>query len=112
ILTSMAQCRNSFFFVEQCPGHGKTFFIKAISAMLHAQGEIVLIIGSSALCTTAYDCGCTAYHMFGIPVTDDNVNLHSSIHPHSPCTDLICNTTAIIWDELPSINRAAWEAVN
>lgn len=29
------------------------------------------------------------YHMFGIPVTDDNVNLHDFTHLHSPCADLI-----------------------
>lgn len=74
--------------------------------MLRAQEEIVLIVGSNALCATAYDRGRTAHHMFGIPVTDDNVNLHSSIHPHSPRADLIRNAAAIIWDGLPAMNKA------
>ncbi|KAG1870097.1 PIF1-like helicase-domain-containing protein [Suillus subalutaceus] len=80
--------------------------------ILRAQEQIVLIAGSSALAATAYDRGRTAHHMSGIPVTDDNVDLHSSIRPHSPRADLIQNASAIIWDKLPAINRAAWERVD
>ena len=104
--------RNPFFFVEGRPGRGKTFLVKAISSALRAQGRVVLIVGSTALSATAYDRGRTAHHMFGIPVTDDNVNLQSSIHPHSPRADLIRNTSIIIWDELPSMNKAGWECVD
>jgi hypothetical protein len=89
ISESIVQHRNNFFFIEGCPGRGKTFLVKALSSMLRAQNQIVLIVGSSALSATAYDHGRMAHHMFGIPVTDDNVNLHSSIHPHSPRADLI-----------------------
>ncbi|KAG2342245.1 hypothetical protein BDR05DRAFT_886999 [Suillus weaverae] len=112
ISESIAQHRSNFFFIKGRPGRGKTFLVKGLSSMLRAQGQIVLIVGSSALSVTAYDCRRTAHHMFGIPVTDDNVNLHSSIHPHSPRADLIRNATAIIWDELPAINRATWESVD
>jgi hypothetical protein len=50
--------------------------------------------------------------MFGIPVTEDNVDLHSTIHPFSARADLIRNASAIIWDELPMANKAAWECVD
>ncbi|KAG2108046.1 PIF1-like helicase-domain-containing protein [Suillus discolor] len=40
------------------------------------------------------------------------VDLHSSIHLHLPRADLIRNASAIIWDELPAINRAAWKSVD
>lgn len=100
------------FFVEGRPGRGKTFLVKALSSGLRVQGKIILIVGSSALCATAYDRGCTAHHMFGIPVTDDAINLHSKIQPFSPRADLIREAEAVIWDELPMMNKAAWESVN
>jgi hypothetical protein len=79
-------------------------------AFNHAALE--LIVGSSALCATAYKRGRTAHYMFGIPVTEDSTDLHSTIHPFSARADLIRHATAIIWDELPMANRAAWECVD
>lgn len=38
--------------------------------------------------------------------------IRSSIHPHSPRADLIRNAFVIIWDELPSMNKAGWECVD
>ncbi|KAG1879523.1 PIF1-like helicase-domain-containing protein [Suillus tomentosus] len=112
ILESMEEGRNNFFFIEGHPGHGKMFLVKTLSLILRAREQIVLIIGSSALAATAYERGRTMHHMFSIPVTDESVDLHSSIHPHSPRADLIRNASAIVWDKLPAINRAAWESVN
>ena len=103
---------NNMFFVEGRPGRGKTFMVNALSCMLRASGHIILIVSSSALCATAYPRGRTAHYMFGIPVTEESTNLHSSIHPFSARAELIRNATAIIWDELPMINKAAWECVD
>ncbi|KAG2065610.1 hypothetical protein BDR04DRAFT_1174299 [Suillus decipiens] len=50
---------------------------------LCAEGYIILIVRSSALCATAYKRGRTAHYLFGIPVMEDNVDLHSTIHPFS-----------------------------
>ncbi|KAG1865491.1 DNA helicase Pif1 like protein [Suillus subalutaceus] len=50
--------------------------------------------------------------MFRIFITEDSTDLHSTIHPFSARADLICNATAIIWDELPMANKAAWECVD
>lgn len=86
--------------------------INALSSTLRAAGHIVLIVGSSALCATAYRRGRTAHYLFGIPVTDQSTDLHSNIHPFSPRADLIRNATVIIWDELPMANKAAWECVD
>ncbi|KAG2352954.1 hypothetical protein BDR07DRAFT_783391 [Suillus spraguei] len=35
----------------------ETFVVNALSSILRASGHIILIIGSSALCATAYKCG-------------------------------------------------------
>ncbi|KAG2139345.1 PIF1-like helicase-domain-containing protein [Suillus clintonianus] len=86
--------------------------VKSLRTPSQLQFLFSQIILEGALSATAYDHGLTAHHMFSIPVTDDNVNLHSSIHPHSPHADLIQNAMAIIWDELPAINKAVWESID
>lgn len=99
-------------FIEGCPGRGKTFLIQTILATLCADFHIVLVVGTSALSAIAYHQGRMAHYMFGIPVTDDNMDLHSKIPPHSARADLIRHTKAIIWDELPMANNATWECMN
>jgi hypothetical protein len=110
--TNSETAQNNMFFIEGRPGRGKTFMVNALSCMLHASGHIILIVGSSALCATAYPRGRTAHYMFGIPVTEESTDLHSSVHPFSARAELIRNATTIIWDELPKVNRAAWECVD
>ncbi|KAG1904000.1 uncharacterized protein F5891DRAFT_896432, partial [Suillus fuscotomentosus] len=56
------------FFVEGQPGRGKMYMVNALASTLRASGHIILIVGSSALCTTAYKRGRTAHYMFRIPV--------------------------------------------
>jgi hypothetical protein len=112
IVTHEAHRVNTMFFIEGRPGRGKTFLIRALTAALRAQSIIVLIVGTSALSAIAYHRGRTAHYLFGIPVTDNNVDLHSSISPFSPRADLIREAAAIIWDELPMANKAAWECAH
>jgi hypothetical protein len=50
--------------------------------------------------------------MLGIPVTKESTDLHPFIHPSSAPGELIRNATAIIWDEMPMANKAAWECVD
>lgn len=103
---------HTMLFVEGCPGRGKTYLIQKILAVLHADFQIVLVVGSSALSAIAYHRGRTAHYMFSIPVTDDNVDLHSKVPLRSAHADLIHDALAIIWNELPIVNKAAWECVN
>ena len=72
----------SMFFIEGQLGRGKTFLINALTAILHVKGNIILIVGTSALSAIAYPHGQTAHYLFGIPVTDNNVGLHSTIPIH------------------------------
>lgn len=104
-----AHMPHTMFFVEGRPG---CFLIKALAASLRAQSLIVLIAGTSALSAVAYERGRTAHYLFGIPVTDDNTDVHSSVPPHSPHADLIREACTIIWDELPMANKASWECAH
>ena len=105
-----SECRNVF--LEGRPGRGKTFLIKTLLSSWQAKGKIVIIVGTSALSATAYSCGHTAHYMFGIPVNDECVHLHSKISPSSARADLMRSTYVIIWDKLPMANKAAWECVH
>ncbi|THH14982.1 hypothetical protein EW146_g5433 [Bondarzewia mesenterica] len=66
----------------------------------------------ASLAATLYDRGRTAHHLFGIPVTENNINLQSKISVYSHRADLIRAASVIIWDELPMANRATWECVD
>ncbi|KAG1838443.1 hypothetical protein DFJ58DRAFT_668368, partial [Suillus subalutaceus] len=56
--------QHCMFFVEGRPGRGKTFMVNALSSTLRAEGHIILIVGSSALCATAYKRGRSAHYLF------------------------------------------------
>ena len=71
------------FFLEGQPGRGKTFVVDAICSQLRAQGNVVLVVGSSALAATLYERGRTAHNLFQIPVTD--VRTSASYHQSSGC---------------------------
>ncbi|OBZ79596.1 ATP-dependent DNA helicase PIF1 [Grifola frondosa] len=80
--------------------------------MVNLAEQITLIVGTSALATMLYERACTAHFMFGIPVSDNNIGLHSLIPLHSARAQLIDSTALIIWDELPMVNKAVFEAVH
>jgi hypothetical protein len=109
---SIQQCRPMTAFVEGRPGRGKTFLLNALCTALRAHQHIVLIIGTSALSAISFERGRTAHYMFGIPVTDNHVNICSNVHLFSPRGDLIRKVSAIIWDELPMANKADIECVH
>ena len=100
------------FFLEGRPGRGKTFLIQCLLEHCRAEQHIMIIVGTSALSATAYTRGRTAHYTFGIPVTEESTHLKSKIPPFSARADLLRNTSAIIWDELPMANKAAWECTH
>ncbi|KAF9236591.1 hypothetical protein BU15DRAFT_76799 [Melanogaster broomeanus] len=56
--------------------------------------------------------GQTAHHLFGIPIAEDSVSVHSSISIFSLHADLIRHAGLLIWDELLMMNKAGWEAAD
>ena len=79
----ISDANHASFFIKGRPGRGKTFTVRALASTLRSMDCIVLIVSSSAFCAKAYQCGRTAHHMFGIPVTNNKVGLHSHISPFS-----------------------------
>ncbi|THH06394.1 hypothetical protein EW146_g9626 [Bondarzewia mesenterica] len=103
---------HTMFFIEGRPGRGKTYMINTLATALRSRSHIVLIVGTTALAATLYTRGRTAHHLFGIPITENNVNVKSKVSVYSQRADLIRAASLIIWDELPMANKAAWECVD
>ena len=61
---------NHPIFLEGKPGHGKSFLIQDTAASFHANGLLLLIVGTTALAVHQYEHGHTAHHTFHIPVNE------------------------------------------
>jgi hypothetical protein len=66
---SRAHVHNNTF-IEGKPGRGKTFLVDALCSQLRSEGNIVLIVGTSALAAALYERGRTAHSLFRIPVIE------------------------------------------
>lgn len=102
---------HSTSFAEDRPGIGKTFLIQTLIAALCADFHTVPAVCSSAWPATAYRRGRMAGYLFGIPATDDRIDLQSKLQLCCSRTGLIRGAKAIVWGELPTTNKAAWECV-
>lgn len=63
-------------FIEGKPGRGKTFLVDALCSKIRGEGNIILIVGSSALSAALYERGRTAHSLFRIPVTEVSLQAH------------------------------------
>jgi hypothetical protein len=57
------------YFIEGKAGRGKSFVVEALCMTLRAQGNVVLIAGSTALSVHSYPWGRTMHNLFKITVT-------------------------------------------
>ena len=99
-------------FINGKAGRRKSFLVEYLTQKLRGKGEIVLVIGTTALSVIGYDRGRTVYSTFGIPVTEDNTEFSYRIRPGLGQAKLIYAAKLIIQDELPIANRAVVEAVD
>ena len=61
--------------------------------------------------STLYAKGRTAHSLFGIPI-QENADLHSKIDPFSDRARYLAAADLIVWEELPTANKAAVECVD
>ena len=59
-----------------------------------------------------YPQGRTAHSLFGIPVREDNNEIHSRINPFSDRGHYLRGLDLIVWEELPMANKSTIEAVS
>ena len=82
-----------------------------IAAAVHAKGKIILCVASSGIASLLLSGGRTAHSCFKIPIP---------IHEASSCNikkgdvwhELLCQTSLIIWDEVPMQHRNVIECVD
>src|SRR5437762_6000253 len=54
----------------------------------------------------------TLFRSFGIPVCEDNTEVHSCINPSSDRANYLKDLDLIVWEELPMSNKSTVECVN
>ena len=109
------QCINDgaggLFFLNGPGGTGKTFVYQAISHAIHGQGKIVLCVASSGIASILLPGGQTSHSCFNIPLDVDDTS-HCNIPKNGLKAELLKQTVAIIWDEVPMQHRHCMEAVD
>ena len=98
-------------FVHSAGGGGKMYVCNLIAAAVCAKGKIVLCVASSGIASLLLSGGCTAHSCFKIPIP---------IHEASSCNikkgdvwhELLCQTSLIIWDEVPMQHQNVIECVD
>ncbi|GKE62546.1 DNA helicase, partial [Tanacetum coccineum] len=95
-------------------GHGgtcKTFLWKAVTYTLRAEGKIVLAVASSGVASLLLPAGRTSHSRFILPLdlTDPSV---CSVKKNTQLSNLIKETSLIIWDEAPMNDRRCFETLD
>jgi hypothetical protein len=57
-------------FLNRKAGRGKTFLMHCLVTQFRAEGDAVLVVGTTGLSIVHYDRGCTAHSAFRIPVKE------------------------------------------
>jgi len=99
------------FFLNRPGGTGKTFVYQALSHAICGQGKIVLCVASSGIASILLPGGQTSHSCFRIPL-DVGDTSHCNIPKNGLKADLLKQTVAIIWDEVPMQHRYCMEAVD
>ena len=111
VLQCIHHKRDGLFFLNGPGGTGKTFVYQAISHAIRGQGKIVLCVASSGIASILLPGGQTSHSCFGIPLDVDETS-HCHIPKNGLKAELLRQTVAIIWDEVPMQNRYCMEAVD
>ncbi|CAL0312721.1 unnamed protein product [Lupinus luteus] len=111
IMNVIEQGHSKVFFVDGPGGTGKTFLYRALISRLISIGKIVLATATSGIAATLLLGGQTAHSRFKIPLNPDSSSV-CSISKQSDLAKLITQSSAIVWDEAPMVNRYALEAVD
>ena len=101
VMESVRQDVGFPFLIYSPGGCGKTYLCKLIAAAVLASEKVVLCIASTGLAFLLLPGGCTAHSHFKIPFNthEDSV---CNIKRGGPIHELLCQTSLIIWDEVPA----------
>ncbi|KAK9076629.1 hypothetical protein SSX86_004963 [Deinandra increscens subsp. villosa] len=111
IISAVEAGNGGVFFVYGYGGTGKTFLWNTLSAAIRSKGQIVLNVASSGIASLLLPGGRTAHSRFRIPlnITEDSI---CSIKANSDAANLLRETSLIIWDEAPLMNKYCFQALD
>ena len=104
------QGEGGIVFVDAPGGTGKTFLINVILAKLRSQHKIALATASSGIAATLLVGGRTLHSTFKIPLDLHRVDI--PLKKGTALCKLIQDCKAIIVDEAPMTDKAAFEALD
>jgi hypothetical protein len=100
-----------FFFVSGYGGTGKTYLWNRIVSYLRAHEKIVLTVASSGVASLLLPGGRTAHSRFKIPCDLDDTSV-CDIRRGTMLSELIEETSLVIWDEALMTDRRDFEALD
>ncbi|KAG4912135.1 hypothetical protein JHK86_052568 [Glycine max] len=103
--------QGGMFFLYGFGGTRKTFIWRTLETSLRANNQIVIIVASNGIASLLLPGSRTAHSKFKIPVPifkDSTCNIHQG----SELTELLNQTSLIIWDEAPMAHKFCFEALD
>lgn len=104
--------QSKLLFITGKAGTGKTFVIDAALACERSKSVVIAVAGATALSASLYDRGQTGHSLWKLPVTDNSLDVISTISTHSTRADYLRRCSAIIFDELPMFHKSGLEAID
>ncbi|KAD3066518.1 hypothetical protein E3N88_34398 [Mikania micrantha] len=93
------------------PDFGKTYLWKTIISAIRSKGKVVLAVAASGIASLLLPAGRTAHSRFKIPfdLTDTSV---CNVKKNTQLSELLMETSLIIWDEAPMSDRRCFESLD
>ncbi|XP_020972798.1 uncharacterized protein LOC110269352 [Arachis ipaensis] len=111
ILNAVITDSGGFYFLYGHSGCGKTFIWNGLSSGIRSRGKIVLNVASSRIASLLLFGGRTAHSRFSIPITITD-EFTCNINYSSLKVELLIQSSLIIWDEAPMLNKMCFEALD
>jgi hypothetical protein len=112
IVNSIERESGELYFLQGSGGTGKTFVYNTVCCKVRSEGKIILCVASSGIAALLIRGGRTAHSMFKIPIENLDEFSTCSIQRSTHRSALLCETVAIIWDEVGAQHKHAVEAVD
>ncbi|KAK1434099.1 hypothetical protein QVD17_11017 [Tagetes erecta] len=111
VMNRVTSNKQILLFIYGHGGTGKTFLWKTIISKLRSEGKIVLAVAASGIASLLLPSGRTAHSRFKLPRDLDD-NSICNIKKNTQLSQLLIETSLIIWDEAPMSDRNCFESLD
>ena len=102
---------NNVFFIDGPGGTGKIFLYNILLSEIRGLGLSAIPVASSGIAAELLCGGATTHSTFHIPILIEEHSIYN-ISRQSKSAQKIIETSLIIWDEAPMMNRKVFECVS